>query len=116
MTSDGLGESFVSLREPFIDMNGSYLLVLCQPEMILFRFFRIKRGHVSLRGLASPQRALCYPDIALCRPDIDLGRLDKYRAGLSEPSVSLRGSCVSLGASGVGLTGSFVGHRAPCLT
>ena len=48
MTSAALGESFVGIREPFIDKNGSHLVVLCQPEMILFR---LKRGHVSLRGL-----------------------------------------------------------------
>ena len=48
MTSDGLSVSFVVLRDPVIDMNGSHLVVLCQPEMI---FFRLKRGHASLRGL-----------------------------------------------------------------
>ena len=36
-TSDGLSESFVGLREPFIDISGSHLVVLCQPEMILLR-------------------------------------------------------------------------------
>ena len=47
MTSDGLSESFVGLREPFIDMNGSNLVVLCQPERILFW---LKREIVSLTG------------------------------------------------------------------
>ena len=47
LTSDGLSETFVGLREPFIDMNGSRLMVLYQPEMILFG---PRGGHVSLRG------------------------------------------------------------------
>ena len=43
-----LSEPFVDLRESIIDLDGSRLIVLCQPEKILFRSKRA--GSVDLRG------------------------------------------------------------------
>ena len=60
-------EFIVDLREPFIDLNGSRLVVLCQPEKILFRPNRA--GSVDLRGPCVDFRALC---VSLIGPSIDL--------------------------------------------
>ena len=114
MTSDGLSQSFVGLREPFIDMNGSHLVVLCQSEMIIFRPRRGTRRHErTLCCLRGSYVNLIWPSVGLRLTSVGL---IWHRADLREPSVDLRGPCVTLGASGVGLRRTFVGLRGPCLT
>ena len=57
LTWDGLSESFVDLGEFFIDLNVSRLVVLCQPEKILFR--PKMADSVDLRGPCVGLRGLC---------------------------------------------------------
>ena len=81
LTSDGLSEFFVDMREHFIDLNGLRLVVLCRPEKI---FFWPKRaGSVDHRGSCVGLRGLC---VGLIGPSV----------GLRCPSVSLIGPCVVL--------------------
>ena len=99
MTQDGLSESFVSPREPFIDLSGQCFVVLFQAERI---FFRPKTGSVGLRRAFVGLLGLC--------------------DGLRGPSLGLRWLCVVLRGPFVGLRGlsaglrAFVGIRGPCLT
>ena len=95
LASDSLSESSVRLREPFIDMNGSFLVVLCQPE----RTLRFLSGLCV--GLIWPSVGLRMTSVGLIRP----------RVGPRESLVCLRGHRVSLGAPGVSLRGPFVGLR-----
>ena len=81
LTYDGLSESLVDLREHFIDPNGLRLVVLRQPQKILFR--PNSAGSVDLRRPCVGLRGLC---VGLIGPSV----------GLRWPSVSLIWSCVVL--------------------